>query len=202
MDYIGILKLICCIEKVNKENHTHELISDVKKGLLKIEYECKNISDFNKSSLTSAVPILITALKDYLILHEPLKTSALTLAYEKTNELINYHNSYRNILSKDELEFCRCMGHWGRFIILSDSCEDKQLIFKEIKDCFNSNTYIAGKLFVNELTNEHENRLEILNTRKVYSNRPKEIQCLLISEALLELKESIITHIGTKYEIR
>ena len=73
MDYIGILKLICCIEKVNKENHTHELISDVKKGLLKIEYECKNISDFNKSSLTSAVPILITALKDYLIRHEPLK---------------------------------------------------------------------------------------------------------------------------------
>lgn len=202
MDYIGILRLICCIEKVNKENHTHELISDVKKNLLKIECECKNISDFNKSSLTSAVPILITALKDFLILDEPLKTSALTLAYEKANELINYHNSYRNMFSKDEIEFCCCIGHWGRFIILSENHADKQLIFNEINDCFNSNTYIAGKLFSKELTCEQANQLEMLNTRKLYSNRPKEIQCLLISEALLELKESIIKHIGIKYEIR
>lgn len=202
MDYIGILKLVCSIEKTIQESKSHELINGLRENLSLIEKKCKDITDFNKSKLISTIPMLITALKDYLTLTGQLKLLALNLAYENTNALINYGDSYQNILNSDEIDLCCCIGHWGKYILLSEEHSDKILKFNELEACFNKNIYIAGKLFDLELTCEQKTILKHLETRSLYKNRPKEIQDILINESLIELRNNIINHIKIKYEIR
>lgn len=201
MEYIGILKLLCSFDKLCKCNSIQDKVVNVQERLTIIEKECKDIKDFSKTTLTSEIPILITALRDYCTQCNPLKTSAFNLAYEKTCVLINYDRSYINVLNKDEIEFCGCIGHWGRYIIMSESFADKQEVFKEIKHCFDINPYIAGNLFSNELNAVQRMQLDLLSSGMKYLNRPAEIRKILISEALLELKESIIEDIREKYAI-
>lgn len=201
MDYVGIFKLVCCIERLNKEKSANERYGDIKENLSKIEDECKSISEFNKTTLASLVPIFITALKDSLSLSGPMRTYASMLAYEKSNELINYNTSFKNILNEDERDFYCCIGHWGKHVLLTENGSDTRLIVNEIINCFRVNTYIAGKLFSNELTKDQKNRLEKLSSGLIYVNRPKEIQNLLIREALFELRDTIINQISIKYEL-